>query len=44
MVAAVCVGLGVLAAFLVLRPPSATAQEVEEELSEPATEGQLLAA
>ena len=30
IVAASCVGLGILAAFLILRPPAALAQEVEE--------------
>ena len=32
LVAAVCVALGILAAFLVLRPPSATVQQEVEEL------------
>jgi len=31
LVAAVCVGLGILAAFLVLRPPAVREQEVEDE-------------
>jgi hypothetical protein len=31
LVAAVCVGAGILAAFLVLRPPAVREQEVEDE-------------
>jgi EmrB/QacA subfamily drug resistance transporter len=45
VVAAVCVGVGVLAAFLVLRPPAATPQAIdEEEIAEAASEGELVAA
>jgi EmrB/QacA subfamily drug resistance transporter len=45
MVAAVCVGLGVLATFVLLRPPAATAQEIDaEERVEAAREGELVAA
>ncbi len=45
VVAAVCVGLGVLAAFVLLRPPAATAQEVDaEERAQAANEGELVAA
>jgi EmrB/QacA subfamily drug resistance transporter len=43
IVAAVCVAGGILAAFLVLRPPAAMQQEVEEAV-EQGTEGELLAA
>ena len=43
IVAAVCVAGGILAAFLVLRPPAAMEQEVEEAV-EQGTEGELLAA
>jgi EmrB/QacA subfamily drug resistance transporter len=45
VVGAVCVGLGVLASFLVLRPPAAVAQEIDEqEIVEAAGEGELVAA
>jgi EmrB/QacA subfamily drug resistance transporter len=45
VVAAVCVGVGVLAAFLVLRPPAATLQAIDEqEIAEAASEGELVAA
>ncbi len=45
LVAAVCVGLGVLATFVLLRPPAATAQEIDaEERVEAAREGELVAA
>jgi len=45
LVGAVCVGLGVLAAFVLLRPPAATLQEVDaEERAEAAIEGELVAA
>ncbi len=43
LVAAVCVGLGILAAFLVLRPPAAREQEVED-LAEQRGEVELIAA
>jgi EmrB/QacA subfamily drug resistance transporter len=45
LVGAVCVGLGVLAAFVLLRPPAATVQEVDaEERAEAAVERELVAA
>jgi EmrB/QacA subfamily drug resistance transporter len=45
IVAASCVALGILAAFLILRPPVATLQEVNaEERAEAAIEGELVAA
>ncbi len=45
LVAAMCVGLGVLATFVLLRPPAATAQEIDaEERVEAASEGELVAA
>ncbi|HTC73229.1 MAG TPA: MFS transporter [Solirubrobacteraceae bacterium] len=45
LVAAVCVGLGVLATFVLLRPPAAIAQEIDaEERVEAAREGELVAA
>jgi EmrB/QacA subfamily drug resistance transporter len=45
VVGAVCVGVGVLASFLVLRPPAAVAQEIDEqEIIEAAGEGELVAA
>ena len=45
LVAAVCVGLGVLATFVLLRPPAATVQEIDaEERVEAAREGELVAA
>jgi len=45
LVGAVCVGLGVLAAFVLLRPPATAVQEVDaEERAEAATEGELVAA
>jgi len=45
VVGAVCVGVGVLASFLVLRPPAATVQEIDEqEIVEAAREGELVAA
>ncbi len=45
LVGAVCVGLGVLAAFALLRPPAATLQEIDaEERVEAAREGELVAA
>jgi EmrB/QacA subfamily drug resistance transporter len=45
IVAASCVGLGILAAFLILRPPAATLHEVNaEERAEAAIEGELVAA
>src|SRR5208283_3497901 len=45
MVAAVCVGVGVLAAFLVLRPPASMPQEVdEEEIAAAASAAELVAA
>ncbi len=45
IVGAVCVAFGILAAFLILRPPAATLQEVNaEERAEAAIEGELVAA
>ncbi|HEV3035068.1 MAG TPA: MFS transporter [Solirubrobacteraceae bacterium] len=45
VVAAVCVGVGVLASFLVLRPPAVVAQEIDEaEIVEAAREGELVVA
>jgi EmrB/QacA subfamily drug resistance transporter len=45
VVGAVCVGVGVLASFLVLRPPAAVAQEIDEqEIVEAAREGELVVA
>jgi EmrB/QacA subfamily drug resistance transporter len=44
VVGAACVGVGVLAAFLVLRPPAATPQEIDEQEIEAAREGELVAA
>jgi EmrB/QacA subfamily drug resistance transporter len=45
IVAASCVGLGILAAFLILRPPAAILQDVNaEERAEAAIEGELVAA
>ena len=44
VVAAACVGLGVLAAFLLLRPPAAIRQEVEEEEVEHGVAVELIAA
>jgi EmrB/QacA subfamily drug resistance transporter len=45
LVAAVCVGMGVLAAFVLLRPPAATLQEIDaEERAEATIEGELVAA
>jgi EmrB/QacA subfamily drug resistance transporter len=45
LVASVCVGAGVLATFLLLRPPAAMLQEIDEqELVEAANEGELVAA
>ncbi len=45
LVGAVCVGLGVLAAFVLLRPPADTLQEIDaEERAEAATQGELVAA
>jgi MFS family permease len=45
VVAAVCVGVGVLASFLVLRPPAVVAQEIDEaEIVEAAREGDLVVA
>jgi EmrB/QacA subfamily drug resistance transporter len=45
LVAAVCVGLGVLATFVLLRPPAAAVQEVDaEERVQAAQEGELVAA
>jgi MFS family permease len=45
LVGAVCVGVGVIASFLVLRPPAATVQEIDEqEIVEAAREGELVVA
>ena len=45
LVAAVCVGLGVLATFVLLRPPAVTEQEIDaEERVEAAQAGELVAA
>jgi EmrB/QacA subfamily drug resistance transporter len=45
VVASACVGVGVLAAFLVLRPPAAMPQEIDEaEIVEAAREGELVVA
>jgi EmrB/QacA subfamily drug resistance transporter len=45
LVAAVCVGLGVLATFVLLRPPAATEQEIDaEERVQAAQAGELVAA
>jgi EmrB/QacA subfamily drug resistance transporter len=44
VVAAACVGLGVLAAFIVLRPPAATVQEVEEPVEQEVAAVELIAA
>jgi EmrB/QacA subfamily drug resistance transporter len=44
IVAAVCVTLGIAAAFVVLRPPSATAQQVVDEAAEQGAEVGLIAA
>jgi EmrB/QacA subfamily drug resistance transporter len=45
LVAAVCVGLGVLATFVLLRPPAAAVQEIDaEERVQAAQEGELVAA
>jgi EmrB/QacA subfamily drug resistance transporter len=45
VVGAVCVGLGVLATFVLLRPPADTLREIDaEQHAEAATEGELVAA
>jgi EmrB/QacA subfamily drug resistance transporter len=44
VVAAACVGLGVLAAFIVLRPPAVTTQEVEEPVEQEVAAVELIAA
>jgi EmrB/QacA subfamily drug resistance transporter len=44
VVAAVCVGMGVLAAFLVLRPPAVTAQEADEVVEQTSDAELMIAA